>query len=62
MLPYHHSIYTCRIFEGEESKTARAACSIAHNGARIDFAKLGKIIPQGFYKETSFSPTSKERV
>ena len=49
MFPDHNSVDRCGILKGEERKTSRLAICVPNDSACVDFAKLGKIVPQALW-------------
>ena len=49
VFPDHDRVDRSGILKREESKTARLAVSVPNDGAGVDFAKLGKIVPQALW-------------
>ena len=49
VFPDHNSVDRCGILKREERKTSRLAVCVPNDSACVDFAKLGKIVPQALW-------------
>ena len=55
MFPDHGGVDRRGILNGQKSKAARPAASVADR-ASFDFAKLGKVVPQSLYEIMTLAP------